>query len=407
MKIFHITWEYPPNIVGGLGRHVFYLTKYLAKLGADVHVITTDVEGRGFENIEGVKVHRVDPFTLKSIDFITWILNFNYLMIVKVLELVDEVGEPDVIHVHDWLTAYSGIILKHVLKVPLVTTIHATEIGRRGGIWSEDQRIIHDWEWRVTYESWKVVVCSDYMIGEVGRVFMLPPEKIVKIPNAIELSDIERFEPEPGLKEKYASPHEKIIVFVGRHVYEKGPDLLVEAFNILINDFKRGDVKLVIVGDGPMREHLVSMVHKYGLRDKVYFTGRISDKELFSLMKVSYVGVFPSRYEPFGIAILEAMSCGLPVIVPRHGGPSEIIRHGVEGFKISLDPREIAERIRQLLDDTQLRDLMSVNARKRVKKLYTWDRIARFTLEVYRSISKEAKERDWKHLWKRIPEKEK
>ncbi|RLE94663.1 MAG: glycosyltransferase family 1 protein [Thermoprotei archaeon] len=399
MKVLHFSWEYPPSIVGGLGRHVYYLTKYLARLGADISVITTSLGEVSEEVIDGVKVYRVNPFTLRSSNFITWVLNFNYLMLTKAIDLSKKEGKPDIIHVHDWLTAYTGITLKHVLKVPLIATIHSTEIGRRGGIWTEDQKIIHDWEWRVTYEAWKVIVCSDYMMREVSRVFMLLPEKIIKIPNAIELEDIETSSPGSGFKEKYALPHEKIIMFVGRLVYEKGLDLLIEAFNILVNKSKRDDIKLVIAGDGPMREYLISMVYKYGLENKVYFTGRIDDNELFSLMKVSYVGVFPSRYEPFGIAVLEAMACGLPVIVPNYGGPNEVVEHGVEGFKVFLNPCEIAERIAQLLDNVDLRNSMSVNARKKIRNLYTWDKIARFTLGIYRSVLKEVSKRDWKHLW--------
>jgi len=399
MKVLHLSWEYPPNLIGGLGRHVYYLTKFQAKHGLDVDVITNSISGESFEIVDNVRVYRINPFVFRSIDFVTWILNFNYLMILKALNLSKEEGKPDIIHIHDWLTAYSGIVLKHVLKVPLIVTIHATEIGRRGGIWSEEQRMIHEWEWRASFEAWKVIVCSNYMINEVQKAFMLPSEKIIKVPNAVEVKDIEKIVPEPDLKEKYALPYEKIILFVGRHVYEKGPDILIEAFNILVNQYNRQDVKLVIVGDGPMKEYLVSLVNRYGLWEKVYFTGRISDEDLFALMKIAYVGVFPSRYEPFGIAILEAMASGLPVIVPNFGGPNEIIEHEVEGFKVSLYPHEIAERLLNLLNNPELRDKMSINAKKKIKKLYTWDRIARFTVGIYRSVLKEAARKEWKHLW--------
>ncbi len=398
MRVVHLSWEYPNlHLVGGLGRHVYYLTKHLADLGAEVHVITLSIGERRTFREDGVYVHPVNMFALRSTRFITWCLNFNYLMMLKAYEIVREFGRPDIIHAHDWLTAYAGICLKHALKVPLIATIHATEHGRRGGIWTSEQREIHEWEWRLTYEAWKVVVCSKFMLDEVRRVFGLPMDKIVVIPNGIDVKDVERrAERASGGRPRCTSSHdEKVILFVGRLVYEKGPDLLVEAMRILLNERGICDVRLVIVGDGPMREYLADLVRRYGIEHKVCFTGRVSDDTLYQLIRSAYVCVFPSRYEPFGIVALEAMALSVPVIVSRSGGFSEVVEDRVNGLNVSLDPRDIADKIAYLLDSKDVRDRMAREARRTAERHYRWSTMARFTMHIYEQVLDELRRSGW------------
>ncbi len=250
-------------MVGGLGRHVYHITRHLVRDGVDTTVMSIALPGSPpSEEVEGgVHVRRVDPFKFRSTGFITWVLNFNEEMIEEALRLYDE-WEFDLIHVHDWLTGPAGIALKHLLHKPLIATIHATEAGRRGGVHNEEQFIIHSWEWRTTYEAWKVIVCSNYMMSEVSIVHGLPKDKLIMIPNGIDVSYIDSIKVRPGFRDLYAMPSEKIIVFVGRLVHEKGPDLVLAAFKELLKwDW---NLKLLIVGDGPMREYLMSLAHDWG-----------------------------------------------------------------------------------------------------------------------------------------------
>ncbi|MGC9180673.1 MAG: glycosyltransferase family 4 protein [Vulcanisaeta sp.] len=393
-----LSWEYPPHMVGGLGRHVYHITRHLIRDGVDTTVMSISLPGVSpSEEVDGVHVRRVDPFRFRSTGFITWVLNFNEEMIEDALRLYDE-WEFDLIHVHDWLTGPAGIVLKHVLRKPLIATIHATEVGRRSGIHNEEQFIIHSWEWRTTYEAWKVIVCSNYMLNEVSTVHGVPKDKLIMIPNGIDVSYIDSVSVKPGFRDLYAMPSERIIVFVGRLVHEKGPDLVLTAFKELLKwDW---NLKLLIVGDGPMREYLMGLVHDWNIWNKVYFTGRVDDETLYSILKVSDLAILPSRYEPFGITILEAMAAGLAVITTRVGGPDEIVRDWYNGVKVTPNNvDEIINAAKILLSNDELRKNIARNARESVSRWYSWRSIARWTKKVYQDVLEEYSNSKWTTLW--------
>jgi len=398
IRVLHLSWEWPPHMIGGLGRHVYHITRNLVRNGVETAVISISLPGvPASEEVDGVHVRRVDPFRFRSTGFITWVLNFNEEMIEEALRLYDQ-WDFDLIHVHDWLSGPAGIALKHILHKPLIATIHATEVGRRGGVYNEEQFIIHSWEWRTTYEAWKVIVCSNYMLGEVVRVHGVPKDKLVMIPNGIDTSYIDSVSPRSGFRDLYAMSNERIITFVGRLVYEKGPDLVLAAFRELLN--WNWELKLLIVGDGPMREYLMELAHEWGIWSKVYFTGRVDDQTLYSILKVSDLAILPSRYEPFGITILEAMATGVPVITTRVGGPDEIVRDWYNGVKVP--PNNVEEIVRTakiLLSNEELRMRIARNARESVLRWYTWDRIARWTKRVYQDTLEEYKTAKWFSLW--------
>ncbi|BDR93017.1 glycosyltransferase family 4 protein [Vulcanisaeta souniana] len=398
IRVLHLSWEFPPHMIGGLGRHVYHITRHLVKDGVDTTVISISLPGAPLQDeVDGVHIRRVDPFRFRSTSFITWVLNFNEEMIEEALKVYDEQGF-DLIHVHDWLTGPAGIALKHMLRKPLVVTIHATEAGRRGGIHNEEQFIIHSWEWRATYEAWKVIVCSNYMLNEVSAVHGVPKDKLIMIPNGIDVDYIDSISVKPGFRDLYALPSERLIVFVGRLVHEKGPDLVLAAFRELLKwDW---NLKLLVVGDGPMREHLMELAHEWGIWNKVYFTGRVDDETLYSILKVSDLAILPSRYEPFGITILEAMATGLAVITSKVGGPDEIVRDWYNGVKVMPNnTEEIIETSKILLSNDELRERIARNARESVLKWYTWDRIARWTKRVYQDVLEEHRSANWISLW--------
>lgn len=391
MRVLHLSWEYPPNIVGGLGRHAYYLTTELAKLGIDVKVITINY---GYEDVEeeinGVDVIRVNPFKIKILDFISWVHSFNMEMVHKASSII-ETWKPDIIHVHDWLTAPSGVAIKHAVRTPLIATIHATEHGRRGGIRSIESRHIHEWEWLMAFEAWRIIVCSNYMRDEVMRVLNAPPNKISMIPNGV-ASELLNFKVDWSRKHLYASDWEKIIVFFGRMVYEKGPDKVIEAFRKVVS--RRQDVKLIMAGDGPMREYLMNASRDLG--GKVYFAGHLPDNDLYNVIGMSDVVVLPSRYEPFGISVLEGMSLGKAVIGPNRGGPAEIIQHMING--VSVDPEDsdsIAYFIDLLLSDEGKRRYIGSNARQTIINKYSWGLVAKETVDLYSQVIGERKRTIW------------
>lgn len=148
------------------------------KDGHDVYVVTYR-EGSApyYENDKGVHVYRVDNYMINPNNFIDWIMQLNFNMVAKVNELIAKGEKFDVIHAHDWLVAYAAKTLKNSYDLPLVSTIHATEAGRNGGIHDEVQRYINDTEWMLTYESSEVIVNSKFMKNDLQRLFGLPYEK--------------------------------------------------------------------------------------------------------------------------------------------------------------------------------------------------------------------------------------
>ena len=383
MKILMLTWEYPPRIVGGIARVVHDLSKRLIKDGHDVTVVTyRDGDTPYFENDKGVKVYRVDNYMIRPNNFIDWIMQLNFNMIAKSSEIIEKEGKFDVIHAHDWLVANAAKVLKHAYDIPLVSTIHATESGRNSGIHDDTQRYINDTEWMLTYESTEVIVNSNFMKGHIQGLFGLPFEKINVIPNGINLTNFNGIERDYEFRRQYASDNEKIILYMGRLVYEKGIQHLISAMPKILNGYN--DAKLIIAGKGGMTDELKAQAEALGLSNKVYFTGYLNAKQVQKMYKCADVAVFPSTYEPFGIVALEAMLAGVPTVVSDVGGLDEIVEHGVTGMKsYAGNSNSIADSILALLYDHQLAAKVSKNAKAKVKELYNWNKIAQDTHFTY------------------------
>ena len=383
MKILMLTWEYPPRIVGGIARVVHDLSKRLIKDGHDVTVVTyRDGDTPYFENDKGVKVYRVDNYMIRPNNFIDWIMQLNFNMIAKSSEIIEKEGKFDVIHAHDWLVANAAKVLKHAYDIPLVSTIHATESGRNSGIHDDTQRYINDTEWMLTYESTEVIVNSNFMKGHIQGLFGLPFEKINVIPNGINLTNFNGIERDYEFRRQYASDNEKIILYMGRLVYEKGIQHLISAMPKILNGYN--DAKLIIAGKGGMTDELKAQAEALGISNKVYFTGYLNAKQVQKMYKCADVAVFPSTYEPFGIVALEAMLAGVPTVVSDVGGLDEIVEHGVTGMKsYAGNSNSIADSILALLYDHQLAAKVSKNAKAKVKELYNWNKIAQDTHFIY------------------------
>ena len=384
MKILMLTWEYPPRIVGGIARVVHDLSKRLIKDGHEVTVVTyrDSADVPEYENDKGVNVYRVDNYMIHPNNFIDWIMQLNFNMLSKATEIINKEGGFDVIHAHDWLVTYAAKSLKNAYDIPIVATIHATEAGRNSGIHDETQRYINDTEWLLTYEATEVIVNSNYMKNEIQRLFGLPFDKINVIPNGINLSNFTGIERDYDFRRQYAMDNEKIILYVGRLVYEKGVQHLIAAMPKILSNYH--DAKLIIAGRGGMMDELRAEASNLGLNDKIYFTGYLNSKQVQKMYKCADVAVFPSTYEPFGIVALEAMLSENPVVVSDIGGLNEIVQHKENGMKTYCgNPNSIADAILELLYDHKLCAEITKKAKNKVRNEYNWSKISQDTHFVY------------------------
>ncbi len=415
MRIVMLSWEYPPKIVGGIARHVEELSWSLAELpGIEVHVVTCDFPGAPAEEVfRNVHIHRVAAYDAPGghKDFIHWVHQLNAAMrdradslirgwLTRRKSLRDPKRLPEaetiVLHAHDWLAYFAGVELKHRYKIPLLATIHATEFGRNSGIHSEISRYINSIEVNLVTEAWRVIVCSRFMKGEVGYALHGPADKLDVIYNGIHAEKFDfEFPPEEAraFRNQFAAQNEKIIMFVGRGVPEKGCQVLIDALPRVRAGYH--DAKLVIAGGG-YRQHLVDQANTLGMARHIYFTGFIPDDALLRLYKVSDVACFPSLYEPFGIVALEAMAARTPVVVSDSGGLPEVVDADVTGtITWTNNSESLAWGLLRVLHNPQLAQEMAARAAERVETVFNWDVIAGQTNQVYKRVYAEYKSCPW------------
>lgn len=411
MRVMMLSWEYPPRIVGGISPHVYDLSKELVKRGIEVHVVTKATPQAPDEEIEpsGVYVHRVH-LEREPNDFMHEIQLLNQAIDKRVRRLLEdwrEEGQPTIFHAHDWLSLDAARELKYEYQLPMVATVHAVEHGRHGGIFSEISKAIHEQEYWLTYEAWRVIVCSEFMKNEVHKLFQCPLDKIDVIYNGVDPSKFEfEWSEQDRLAQKaqIALPHEKIVVYVGRFVREKGIQVLLNSAHIILA--QEPDVKFVIIGGGATKEHFEKFVRWAGLEDKVHFTGFMKNRALHQLYRVADVAVFPSLYEPFGIVALEAMAAGTPVVASDAGGLSEVVKHDLTGTQCySNDPASLAWAVLRVLQDPSRSQNLVQNAKLRLKVEFDWGLLAEKTARVYDQVWAEFLGSYWadKTLWPVTP----
>ncbi|MFZ4507244.1 MAG: glycosyltransferase family 4 protein [Fimbriimonas sp.] len=400
MRVIMLSWEYPPRIVGGISPHVYDLSQKLAERGIEVHVVTKATPQAPNEEVEpsGVHLHRVDLGGTPK-DFLHEIQLLNEATDLRVRKLLEDWrpgGQPTIFHAHDWLSLDSARELKYEYKLPMVATVHATESGRHGGIHNETSRYIHEQEYWLTYEAWRVIVCSEFMKAETHRLFNCPTDKIDVIFNGV---NAKKFEFDWTEKErlthraKLALPEEKIVMYVGRFVREKGIQVLLNAATTVLA--KEPNTKFLIVGGGN-REHFEKFVHWAGLEDKVLFTGFMANRSLHMLYRCADVAVFPSLYEPFGIVALEAMAAGVPVVASDAGGLREVVLHDETGtLTYAADPQSLAWGILRALNNPVEGQIMGAKAKERLVTEFDWDTIADQTVAVYDRIWAEFLDSYW------------
>ena len=383
-----LSWEYPPVVEGGLARAVRKLSEQLVCDGGEVHVLTRG-GGRlpAEEDRHGVTVHRVREPTYPKGDvgaFIRWVDDMNADMLERGGELMERF-DFDLVHSHDWLVAGAAEPLARRHGCPWIVTVHATEFGRHQG-WVDKypQSHIHGVEASMVHRADEVIACSNYMRGHIASAFGVSPRRITVIPNGIDPSDLESFADDLGaLRAKYAAPDERLVLLVGRLVYEKGFHLALDALAASVT--RLGDVRFVVAGTGTAEAELKKQARKLGLMKHGSFLGWVGDDMLHSLYRISDVCIVPSIYEPFGLVALEAMASGCLTIVADTGGLREVVPgDGSVGLRFrSRDSDSLGEILQDVLADDVGRHRLVAAAREHVLK-FDWAEVGATMLELYR-----------------------
>ncbi len=389
-RVLLLSWEYPPVIEGGLARHVRKLAEALVRQGMTVDVLTRGVgEGAlggrpGVDELAGVTIHRVrEPSWPRDLDrFVAWVEQMNADMLAAGEALAEE-AHYDLIHGHDWLVAQASATLAQRLGVPYVTTIHATEHGRHQG-WVSDypQSHIHSVERWMARRADALIVCSYYMRGHVADIFDVDERRVAVIPNGIDPRELRPAGDLQTLRSKFAEPHEKLVLFVGRLVYEKGFQLALDAMPSVLKGVE--NVRFLVAGSGTHEAELKAQAERLGLSGYGSFLGWIGDDVLHSLYRIADLCVVPSIYEPFGLVALEAMASGCPCIVADTGGLREVVPVGERvGLRFNGgDAEHLGVMIERLLVDDALRERLVTQASEHVLS-FDWDDIALRTRGIY------------------------
>jgi glycogen(starch) synthase len=388
-RLLILSWEYPPLIEGGLARHVRKLAEALVDLDLDVHVLTRGgEESPAEEQAGGVTIHRIrEPKRPTDLgEFVAWVERMNSDMLAAGVELGDRFSF-DLVHGHDWLVANACDHLAKRFGAPLVTTIHATEHGRhQGWVDKHPQSYIHGVERWITNRSDRVIACSYYMREQIADIFGVEGERVSVIPNGIDPRDLQPQDPAElrRLRLEFAEPDQKLMLLVGRLVYEKGFQLALEAMPGVIE--RVPGTRFLVAGSGTHEAELRRQAEGLGLMEHGAFLGWIGDDVLHSLYPIADICVVPSIYEPFGLVALEAMASGCPCLVADTGGLREVVPHEEAGLRFrARDPEALAEMAVRVLGDERLGERLVNDGLEHIRR-FDWADIAEQTVGVYEQV---------------------
>ena len=393
MKVLMVSWEYPPVVIGGLGRHVHHLSTALAAAGHEVVVLSRRPSGTdpsthpsSDEINEDVRVVAAaqDPheFTFGK-DMMAWTLAMGHAMVRTGLSLKKKRSgrpwRPDVVHAHDWLVAHPAVALSEFYDVPMVSTIHATEAGRHSGWVSGSlSRQVHAVESWLVRESDSLITCSASMRDEITELFGPGLAEVTVIRNGI---DAARW-PFAERRRHGVAGGPPELLFVGRLEYEKGVHDAIAALPRIRR--AHPGTTLTIAGDGTQQDWLVEQARKHRVLKATRFVGRLDHAELLAALHRADAAVLPSHYEPFGLVALEAAAAGTPLVTSNIGGLGEAVINGETGM--SCPPRDVArlaEAVGAVLDDPAAAQRRARAARERLTSDFDWHTVADETAQVY------------------------
>jgi glycosyltransferase involved in cell wall biosynthesis len=412
LRIGFFVWEYPPQIVGGLGTYAEYITREFVELGHDVSVFTLnpgDLKTR--EILKGVEVHRPlianaeDVFPMFVVDdlkrwgtnirFFSDLFIYNILSATKFVNglIQQEMYKFDVACVHDWLSSIAGLIIKNETKIPVVFHVHSTEWGRSGG---QGSKVVSDLESATAQKADRIVTVSHAMRDDLARHGWSQP-KISVVWNGV---DPDRYDPQKcrpedsqRLRDKYGIPKDwNMLLFLGRLTWVKSTVNLLQAMPAVLKEYSK--TKLVILGKGEEQRGLVETADRLGIRDNVIFRfDFVPEDERIMHYAAADLCVFPSVYEPFGIVSLEAMSMAKPLVVGAQGVVGfreQVVSAGPDQNGLHIngeDSADIAWGIKEALRDPKRAKEWGDNGRKRVLQYFTWRKAAEQTIQIYQSLA--------------------
>ncbi len=426
-------WEFPPHIAGGLGTACYGMTRGLARNGVEVVFVMPRAYGDedqrfvrvvNASDVEtiGTRDHEFSEELLEKVSFIH--IDSNMLPYISPEEyaayhdefvrsgrthewtdvwkqrytfsgkyganLMEEVaryamvaaqvakdleGQFDVIHAHDWLTYFAGIAAKRVSGKPLVVHMHATEFDRSG---ENINRRVYAIEKAGMQAADRVIAVSELTRRIVVGKYGIPADKVVTVHNAVRFGESEEAAPERAVKDK-------VVTFLGRITYQKGPDYFVEAAAKVLQ--RVSDVRFVMAGSGDLMNHVVRRVAQLGIADRFHFTGFLKGGEVQRMFRLSDVYVMPSVSEPFGISPLEAMRSGVPVIISRQSGVAEVLDYAIKVNYWDVDA--LADAIYGLLTYPALGRMFASKGLEEVTGL-KWTNAAAKIKTVYETVVAEA-----------------
>jgi glycosyltransferase involved in cell wall biosynthesis len=418
MKALMFGWEFPPHISGGLGTASYGLTKGLAK--SEVEILFVMPKASGDEDSSIGRIINASDVTSKMDVFSeNYWTNVNFLSVSSSLipylgfedyeqlreeslqqrisvshlgekytfsgkygaNLMEEVvryamvaatiakeNEFDIIHAHDWLTYLAGIVAKRISGKPLVIHVHATEFDRSG---ESVNRMVYDLEKLGMEEADAVMAVSNLTRNIVITRYNIPESKVFTVHNAVDFST-------KVTNRVNRNIDEKIVTFLGRITFQKGPEYFIEAANKVSK--RLPNVRFVMAGSGDMMHRMVKRVAKLNLGSRFHFTGFLKGDDVNKMYSYSDVYVMPSVSEPFGISPLEAMRSGVPVIISNQSGVSEVLKHAL---KINFwDVDALADSIYALLSYKGLNSMIARCGLEEVNS-FSWDSAAMLVKKIY------------------------
>jgi len=424
IKVLMFGWEFPPHIAGGLGTASYGLTKGLAKHGVKVMFVMPKAGGDEDQSV--VKIINASDVEMMSeySNLDEYWQNVNFMEIgsnlvpyldpetfertvketIKTGEraervvfrnkfrfsgkygtnLMEEVAryamvagtiatqqDFDIIHAHDWLTYSAGIVAKKVSGKPLVIHVHATEFDRSG---ENVNRQVYDIERRGMEAADRVITVSNLTRNIVIKRYGIDPNKVVTVHNAVDFQTREDFKVERGVKEK-------VVTFLGRITFQKGPEYFIEAANKVLKRYP--NVRFVMAGSGDLFNRSVRRVAQLKIATKFHFTGFLRGDDVQKMFLYSDVYVMPSVSEPFGISPLEAMRAGVPTIISKQSGVAEVLKHSIKVDYWDVDA--LADAIFGLLSYPALGKMAGEAGLDEVNQL-KWENAALKVEHVYKDV---------------------
>jgi glycogen synthase len=384
MRVLMVSWEYPPLVYGGLGRHVHGLSEALAADGHDIAVLSQSVPGAPTDAwVNGVRVVRASAGTPTD-DFAAWVAALNHAQDERAAHLLAE-WVPEVVHAHDWLSADAGIALAERSGCPLVATVHATEAGLwNGWLTTPLSRTRHDAEAWLVRAATRTIVCSAAMRTEVSTGLQIPADELTEVHNAVDPALwVSTADQRAAIRARLDVPPEApLVVLAGRIEWEKGGDVAIRALSRIRRDHP--GTQLVLAGTGSQRPILAELAREQRVARSVHFTGHLAESELAALLGTADVALVPSSYEPFGMVALEASAAGTPVIAGAAGGLPEIIADGVTGLLVQpRSPGDLADAVVRILRDPAFGAGLVRAAQRDINNRFVWPVTARATEKVY------------------------